>query len=141
MQTTVRRWEDYSLIYGQLAFLALVSAALFLLTNCATLQGKKTKPVTVAEIVKMSQEKVPADEIINKMRESGTVYRLKASELAKLKEEGVPDAVINYMQQTYINAVQRNQALEDWNYWTMGPDRYWYGGGPFGWPEDWFYGP
>ena len=141
MQTTGRRWEDYGLIYGQLALLALVSAALFLLTNCATMERKKTKPVTVAEVVKMSQDKVPAGVMIDKMRQSGTVYRLKASELAKLKEEGVPDAVINYMQQTYLNAVRRNQALEDWDYWTMGPDSYWYGGGPFGWPNEWYTGP
>jgi hypothetical protein len=72
------------------------------------------------------------------MRESGTVYRLKASELAKLKEEGFPDAVIDYMQQTYLDAVRRNQALEDWSHWTVGPDQYWYGGGPFGWSDGWY---
>ncbi len=84
--------------------------------------------MTVTDIVRISQEKVPADEIVNKMRESGTVYRLKASELANLKEQGVQDAVINYMQQTYLDAMRRNQALTDWNSWTMGPDGYWYGG-------------
>ena len=57
-------------------------------------------PVTVPQIVLMSKEGVPADEIIEKMRESGTVYILQASQLAQLKEQGVPDAVIDYMQQT-----------------------------------------
>ncbi|MGA8019021.1 MAG: hypothetical protein WBV95_10445 [Desulfobacterales bacterium] len=127
MQTSAKK-KDYELIYGQLAILALVTAAVFLLTGCATVQTRKTKPVTVTDIVRMSQEKVPADEIVNKMRESGTVYRLKASELANLKEQGVQDAVINYMQQTYLDAMRRNQALTDWNSWTMGPDGYWYGG-------------
>jgi PBP1b-binding outer membrane lipoprotein LpoB len=136
MQTSAKK-KDYGMIYEQLAILALVTAAAFLLTGCATVQTRKTKPVTVTDIVRMSQEKVPADEIVNKMRESGTVYRLKASELANLKEQGVPDAVINYMQQTYLDAVRRNQTLEDWNGWTMGPDGYWYGGGPFGWPDEW----
>lgn len=136
MQTSYRK-TDSGFICGQLAILALVTVAVFLLTGCATVQSKKTKPVTVTDIVQMSQEKVPAEKIIDKMRASGTVYRLKASELVGLKEQGVPDAVINYMQQTYLDSVRRNQAREDWNNWTMGPDGYYYGGEPFGWPGGW----
>ena len=69
------------------------------------------------------------------MRRSGTVYRLKASQLAQLKEEGVPDSVIDYMQETYLDAVRNDQALEDWNRWTMEDDGFWYAGSPYGWPD------
>jgi hypothetical protein len=40
------------------------------------------------------------------------------------------------MQETYFDAVRRNQALEDWSYWQMHNDNYWYGGIPYGWIYD-----
>ena len=117
--------------------LLFVTISLLPLSGCAnlgaTLMGEPTKPpVTVPQIILMSKEGVPADEIMEKMRESGTVYRLQASQLAQLKEQGVPDAAIDYMQQTYINAVRRDQSLEDWDNWTLADDGFWYGG-PWWW--------
>jgi hypothetical protein len=102
------------------------------------LVSEKPKPVTVAEVLQMTKEGAPAKDIIKKMRESGTVYRLSASELARLHEQGVADEVLNYMQRTYLNAVRREQRLRDWDYWSLGPDGYWYGGWPFGWPYGWW---
>lgn len=138
MQTILRSGEKYRVGDTQLAILFAVTAALFLLGSCATTGVNKSAPLTVTEVLKMSKDKVPPDEIIKKMRESGTVYRLEASELAKLHEEGVPDPVINYMQESYLNAVRRNQALRDRAYCTQGPDQYWYGGAPCGWPGPWY---
>jgi hypothetical protein len=48
------------------------------------------------------------------MHDSGTVYRLDASQLAQLQEQGVPDAVLNYMQQTYLDAVREEQRRADY---------------------------
>jgi len=112
----------------------IIPLSLLFLQGCATLGFKSPKPVTVANIIAMSRKGVSAEDIIKKMRDSGTVYRLKASQLAELKNQGIPDAVIDYMQQTYLEAVRRNQALEDWNYWWPW-DGYWYGGPYFGWPD------
>jgi hypothetical protein len=94
------------------------------------------EPVTVAQVVAMSRAGQPADAIVAKMRESGTVYRLSASQLAGLRDQGVPDTVIDYMQGTYLSAVRQRQELEGWDSWT-GVDGYWYGGAPYGWPDDW----
>ncbi len=130
--------------YKRGILLALVSASLLFVVSCAGTRGYQTPPVTVPEIVKMSKAGVPAQQIIAKMRKSHTVYRLKAEQLANLKQEGVPGAVIDYMQHTYIMAVRRNQQLEDWNYWWPGWDGYWYGGPAFGWPYaywNWNWGP
>lgn len=91
-------------------------------------------PVTVPEIIKLSREGVPDYEIIDKMRKSGTVYRLKASQLAELHAQGVPDSVINYMQRTYLQAVRRRQELDDWDSWNN-VDGWWYGGPYWGWPD------
>ncbi len=116
-------------------FLSVIGCLLLL--GCSAMKenmlGEPAKPpVTVPQIILMSREGVSPDVIIAKMQESGTVYRLKADQLAQLKEEGVSDAVIDYMQQTYLNAVRSDQSLEDWDNWTLAGDGFWYGG-PWWW--------
>jgi hypothetical protein len=119
---------------GRRAVALLVAVGLLVLGGCATLTGAAPPvPVTVGQIVKWSHEGVPPQDIINLMQDSGTVYRLSASQLADLKQRGVSDPVINYMQQTYLNAVRENQARRDLAYWYWGPDGYYYGGAPYGW--------
>jgi hypothetical protein len=117
--------------------MVLAVVSVLTLGGCATLgMGSRPAAVTVDQVVAMSHAGQPADAIIAKMRKSGTVYRLDASQLAKLHDERVPDAVLNYMQQTYLTAVRNRTELDDWDYWT-GLDGYWYGGLPYGWDEDW----
>ena len=107
--------------------------------GCATLSGNPVgpppDPVSVKEIVEMTEAGLPSEIIINKIQQSHTVYRLQASQLVQLKEMGVSDEVINYMQQTYIDAVRQNQSYEDWSNFTLADDGFWYGGpiigGPF----------
>lgn len=109
-----------------------------LLAGCATLGSEETKPpITVGEVIQMSTHGVPVETVIQKMRTSGTVYRLTAAQLAQLHDQGVPDPVINYMQQTYLDAVRQDESLQDWQYWTAGADGFWYGGPYYGWPVDW----
>ncbi|MCL4500395.1 MAG: hypothetical protein M1438_00895 [Deltaproteobacteria bacterium] len=114
-------------------FLALSLTAMLVLGGCATTTGTKPEPVSVTQIVEMSKSKVPPQDIINQIKTSGTVYRLDASQLADLRQAGVSDQVINYMQQTYLEAVRRNQERLDWYYWSPGVGGYWYGGVPYGW--------
>lgn len=58
----------------------------------------------------MAKSGQSAEAIIQRMRESRAVYPLPASELARLREQGVPDKVIDIMQQTYLDAVR----YEEW---------------------------
>jgi hypothetical protein len=83
------------------------------------------QPVTFSEVVRMSEESVPAETIVNKMRDSRTVYRLNAAQLAQLHDQGVQDEVINYMQQTYLDAVRREEDLANWHDWEMWGDHFW----------------
>ncbi len=110
-----------------------LAVVLLAIAGCATTQPYEFKTVTVEEIIQMSKDKVPTDQIIKKIAESGTVYRLSASQLADLRDAGVPNEVVNYMQQTYLDAVRRDQARRDMRYWSAGPNGYWYGGVPYGW--------
>ena len=80
-----------------------------------------------------SKENMPAEQIIQRMEASRAVYRLPASELAELRSRGVPDKVIDYMQQTYI-------AAERWDEYQRTRDQYFFYGWP-GYPGFYPYGP
>lgn len=138
MEETAQLRRD-GLVFPVKPWLAL--ALLILLAGCATPQNVDRHVVTVQQVVAMSREGIPAADIIRTIRNSGTVYRLDASQLVLLQKDGVPNAVLNYMQHTYIKAVRRNQALQDRGYWTQGADGYWYGGIPYGWPYDYEFFP
>jgi hypothetical protein len=115
-----------------LALALTLTAVLLLPAGCATTGTIQFKTVTVDEILQMSKDKVPDEQIIKKIAESGTIYRLSASQLADLRQAGVSDQVINYMQMTYLDAVRRQQSREDLRYWNPSGG-YWYGGVPYGW--------
>lgn len=115
--------------------LSAILVVYLVLAGCATVAARE--PVTVGQIVAMAQAGTPSTDIIAKIRDSDTVYRLKASQLAELERKGVPPDVINYMQKTYLEAVRRDQSVRDWNLWTLGDDGYWYGGCGYDWGPSW----
>jgi hypothetical protein len=79
--------------------LSMALAGGALLNGCAALGTDSVKPpVTISEVIQMSKENVPADTIVNRMRESKAVYRLNATGLVRLHDQGVSDPVLDYMQ-------------------------------------------
>ena len=119
--------------FSRSAITALFGLTVLLVAGCATTFETAMAPVKVSQIVKMSQDGDSAKQINEAIDASGTVYRLKASQLAELQKKGVPAGVINHMQQTYIDAVRRDQRAADWNHWVLDDDGYWYGGCPVHW--------
>jgi len=114
---------------------AILLAVTGLASGCATPGPPLPPPPTVDEIVRLSAAGVPADDIVQRMRDARAVYRLPASELAKLRGRGVPDEVIDYMQRTYIEAERREEYLRTrdlylWYGWPsyrgVYPYGYWY---------------
>lgn len=101
----------------------LTLATACVLSGCASWGTPRPPAPTTEEIVQWSNEKVAAEEIIERMKTAHAVYRLPASELADLKSRGVPDKVIDYMQQTYI-------AAERWDEYQAARDQYFF----YGWP-------
>ncbi len=107
-----------------------------MLGACATVQGPP--PPSQEDIVALARAGAPAQDIIRRIRESGAVYPLTASQLARLREQGVPDEVIDYMQRTYIEEARREEAMrQSFFYGPMFPPYYpyypyypyWYGPG------------
>ena len=114
---------------------AILLAVAGLAAGCAAVGPPLPPPPTIDEVVKLSTEGVPAHDIIERMRDAQAVYRLPASELAKLHGQGVPDKVIDYMQRTYIAAERYDEYLRTrdlylWSGWPsyrgIYPYGYWF---------------
>jgi hypothetical protein len=117
--------------------LLLLSAALA--AGCATTPHKPA--VTVEQVIEMSQAGTAPADIVHKMREAGTVYRLSGSELARLKERGVSDEVLDYMQGTNLDDARRRALTDYQSYWGppyFGPHGYWYGAPGWYGPPYWY---
>ena len=112
-----------------LTFLAVV----VILQSCAVYNPYSQQQVTVPDIIQMSKDGLSSKAIIKEIRHSHSIYGLKATQLAKLRDEGVQDSVINYMEKTHLDAVRRNQQMSDSYYGWPGGYGY-YGGLGFGWP-------
>lgn len=116
--------------------LSVLSVLMSVLVGCATVPGEpKPPPPSIADIVRMSRDKVPEDEIIRLLHESSAVYRLSGSELAKLKDDGVGPKVLDYLNQAQINQAR----YEEWArsrepvFWYGPSFGYYYFGPP--WPH------
>ena len=119
-----------------LIYLFFITIGAMLLQSCVATYPNNLSSVPVSDIIQKSQDGVSSKDIIKELRRSHSVYFLKADQLAKLKNEGVQDSVINYMENTRINAIRRNQQMRDSYY--MGPG--WYGNGYYGYGYGWPYG-
>ncbi len=97
--------------------MSLVS--MFLVT-CATVTSSTSSKLTVPQIIDMTKAGVSDEEIINKIQQSKTVYKLGGNEYANLRHIGVSNDVINYMQDTYTNEELRKMNRdEDWESWNL----------------------
>jgi hypothetical protein len=106
-----------------------------LASGCAGLGDKRPPPPTLEEVVQMSQRGVPANEIVAQLVYTRAAYRLKGSELAKLKERGVPDEVLDYLEESNLALARADEArrlaqyqfMYGWPYGGFGPyPYYWY---------------
>jgi hypothetical protein len=113
----------------------LIMTGAALLQSCAVYGPNTARLVTVPDIIQMSKDGVSSKDIIRDIKRTHTVYGLKADQLANLRDQGVQDSVINYMEKTHMDAIRQNQWNQD--YWWPGYNGYLYGGLGFGWP---FYG-
>jgi hypothetical protein len=116
--------------------LAVVLAATLGGSGCSLVAHRWGEhPVTVREVVLLSQHGVPPEQIIAKMRRGGTIYRLSDGQYAEIRKQGVTPGVISYMQRSYAEAVREFPRLASDEYldcWSLGFDGVWYAGGPWG---------
>lgn len=95
----------------RLCFAALACAGA--LVACASLQARP--PMPIAEVVSLSKNGSAPDRIVSRLRESRTTYALRGSDFAKLAQMGVVDPVLDELQQSFVNDVDRLT-----RYWVLG---------------------
>ncbi len=101
--------------------------------GCATTgpQRPPPKPLTQEEIIQMAKSGALDTDIIQKIRASGTVYRLTSTEILHLHDGGVSNAIIDFMLQDYLEAVRWQEREYSRRYYE------WYAFGPhWCWPHD-----
>jgi hypothetical protein len=116
---------------ARFCFAALIVLAV---AGCATSTSRPApKPLTQEEIIQLAAAKTPDAEIIQKIKASGTVYRLSVTEIVFLHEKGVSNSVIDFMLQDYIESVRWQERYGYRGYYYGG----WYAHGPhwyWSWP-------
>ena len=133
------RFNIRNKLYALLAVTGLAA-----LQGCAVYEPSAEQIVTVPDIVQMTKDGLSSKDIIHEIRKSHTVYSLKADQLLKLREQGVQDSVLNYMEETKVRAARQEQRYADSYPWWMAPDGYFYGSYGWGWPYGsygWGFGP
>ncbi|MGB7293694.1 MAG: hypothetical protein WBD99_16110 [Thermodesulfobacteriota bacterium] len=102
------------------SFLIMVFFPILFLGSCASVRSNGISKVTVPDIIEMTKAGASDQEIINEIEQSKTVYKLDGNAYARLRQIGVSDNVINYMQETYTDEIQHRQDRdEDWELWNI----------------------
>lgn len=112
-----------------LAFAAIVT--LGFVTGCATTPAApEAKPLTLEQVVALVKAGKDAQAVIEEIKTSNSIFDVTASQYAKLSRDGVPDAVIDFMQRGQLKLAERQgrrDALSD--RWLYGSGLGWgYGG-------------
>jgi hypothetical protein len=88
-------------------FLAVL--AFLLLQGCAALSGPP--PLTRDEVIAMAKAGESPRGMIEKLRETGTVLPMSASEILRLNQAGVPSEVLDWLQAAQMAELRRREAL------------------------------
>lgn len=110
---------------------------LLALVGCQSHPAVDSSPLTVPQIVAMSRQGVPAEEIIGKIQRSRVIYRLLPNQVEDLRRKGMSDQVLAFIRKRYRSALQRYPELRDWDSWTL-YEGYWYASPGDGGAELWF---
>ena len=95
---------------------AALLLGLVLMSGCAAMQRRP--PPSIEQIVEMANAGKPAQEIVRELQDTRAVYPLTASQIVKLHDQGVPDAVLDYMQNAYAESIRWNARMQyEGTYW------------------------
>jgi len=93
-----------------LLHVAALCLGLTLLSGCAGMQSRP--PPSIDQIVEMAKAGNPAEQIIRELQETHAVYPLTASQIVSLHDQGVPDAVLDYMQNAYAASIRWDARMQ-----------------------------
>jgi hypothetical protein len=92
--------------------LSSLAACALLLGACSILTPRPVTPIS--EVVRLSKGSAP-EQVISRISASKTTYALRGSDFGKLSDAGVPPAVLDQLQQAFVNDVDLLT-----RYWVLG---------------------
>ena len=101
--------------------------------GCAT-NRSRPQPLTESDIITLTHAGVGDDEIMHRIDNTRSIFRLGADDVVQLRQAGVSVRVVDYMLDTYaryVTAEQRRAAIEDeewqqrYNLWPVRPRAGW----------------
>lgn len=78
----------------------------------ARIMLKPTATLSLDDIVKLSKDKTPPEEIIEKIKTSNSYYELTPSQSLQLHEQGVSNKVLDFIHESREQALRNNVADE-----------------------------
>jgi hypothetical protein len=85
------------------------------LVGCAT-PHPRPAPLTQADIISMVKAGTTDEDIMRRIDDTRTVFRLSSDDVIRLRNEGVSDHVVNFMLDTYTRAAVAEQRRYDADY-------------------------
>ena len=82
----------------------LIALASLLITGCASVSEQPVAPIS--DVVSLAESGASSEIIIGQINASRTVYALRGSDFAKLSERGVPDDVLDALQNDFFSSVE-----------------------------------
>jgi hypothetical protein len=81
---------------------SLIVVCVVLVSACAGPESERAepRPLTQEQVVELTRQGVPPEEIVQRMDASGAVYELRSNDVRCLQLAGVDDRVIDYMLDT-----------------------------------------
>ena len=108
-----------TLIPKAISLASVMLAGSLLLTSCATTTEYPSVPAynyySVEDVLAMAKQGQSAEQIINNLQQharGNAFYPLRASELVRLHDEGMPLPVLDYMQDTYLRTIRREERFQ-----------------------------
>jgi hypothetical protein len=96
----------------------LIVCAALLASSCATV--RRPQPLTLADIISMSKAGLSDEEIMRRIDQTRSVFRLSSDQILLLRNENVSARVIDYMLETYtramVEAERRAYARPGWHF-------------------------
>src|SRR2546422_11708859 len=80
--------------------------------GCAT--KPRPTPLTQTDIVSMAKAGMTDEQIMRRIDDTRTVFRLNSEDVVRLREQGVSDRVVTYMLETLTRAAVEEQRQRDY---------------------------
>ena len=97
----------------------LISLLVLTLVGCASTKPPPPPPLTQADVISMVKGGLTDEEIMRRIDDTRTVFRLSSEDVIRLRNEGISDRLTTFMLDTYTRAAMAAQRRQDEQYYNQ----------------------